>query len=276
MVRGLVLVLLLPLAAFAQRVVSLAPGVTEIVFAIGAGDRLVGVTRYCDHPPAASRLARVGGRLDLDVEKLMALKPDIVFLYPENRSRLGSLLGSTRLVVVPHRSLADLYEAIRLIAASLGRKSRGMELELEIRSRLAKVAERSRGLPRQRVLLVISRESIQLRNMYLIGRSDFINDILSLAGGENAYEGAVPYPVVSVESVLAMAPAFIVELSAFYEGFPEKGILRNWLRFEQIPAVRKGNIRFVRDNFWLRPGPRVGMLAEELQRLLHPAAGGQI
>lgn len=257
-------------SAVPQRIVTLAPGLTEIVFALGRGADLVGVTRFCDFPQAARTLPRVGGLLDLDLEMVLSRQPRTIILYPEMVPRLRALRSRARLLVVSHGTLADLYDSIRQIAAELHEQPSGERLCRRIETRLKRISVAVGSRPRQKTLLIAGRESVQLRNMVLIGRRDFINDVLAVCGGENAYRGAIPYPIVSLESVLAMDPGCVVELSAFYEGLPENVVRRHWAAFPRLRAVVDKRIHFVRENHWLRPGPRVSHIADELLNILHP------
>jgi iron complex transport system substrate-binding protein len=253
-----------------QRIITLAPALTEIVYSLGHGSQIVGNTRYCDWPLAARKIPKVGGLLDLDLEKVVALKPDLVILYPESQERLRPLLDRRKLLVVPHASLSDLYAGISAIARALGADHTGIELCRAIQNGLAVVSSRGKLVPKRSTLLIAGRESAQLRNLYLIGKGDFINEILDLAGGRNGYCGTLPYPLVSLESIVAMNPQCIVELSAYYEGIRESEVRSIWSHYCLIDAVREHRLFFVQETFWLRPGPRVVQIAEGFLKLLHP------
>ena len=176
-------------AAFSQRVISLAPGLTEIVFAIGRGDTLVGVTKFCDYPEAARKIPKVGGFLDVSMEALVALAPDIVVAYPEHAGRMKALPPQVRLVIVRHDRLSDLLRSIREIGRVLGGEKEAARLVDAIRDRLHRVALRVRGKRRVRTLCIAGRNADELKNMFIFGRNDFLNELLEIAGGTNAYRG---------------------------------------------------------------------------------------
>lgn len=261
-------------SAPAQRLVSLAPGLTEIVFALGRGDALVGVTKFCDYPPAAGKIAKVGGFLDFSPEALLALAPDVVLAYPEHARRLQSLPAAVRVLTLGHARLADLLASMTEIGRALGRDEEAARLVGSIRRRLRRVAGQVAGRDKVRALFVAGRSPDELRNMFIIGRRDFLNDLLETAGGVNAYQGPIGYPSVSLETVIALAPEFIFEISAHSEGIADEKVFALWRPLAMVPAVANRRVRVIRDPAWLRPGPRVAEVAEELARQLHPARAG--
>jgi len=260
---------------FSQKVVSLAPGVTEIVFALGRGDKLVGVTKFCDYPAAANKIDKIGGFLDINMEALVALAPDIVITYPEHAEKLKFLRARAKIVTVRHGRLADLLHSILAIGRALDSEDRARQLVDSLQEKMRAIAARVKGRKKMRTLLIAGRSADELKNMYIIGKKDFINDLLEIAGGTNAYEGDVDYPSISLESVIFLNPDFIFEISAHYEGIADKKIFDLWQPYRMVDAVAKGQIRIIKDSFWLRPGPRVGQIAEELASILARAEDRQ-
>lgn len=258
------------MVVFPQRVVSLAPGLTEIVFAVGRGATLVGVTKFCDHPPAARKIEKVGGFLDVSMEALLALDPDFVIAYPEHAARMKALPPRVRVVTVGHDRLADLLASMLEIGRVLDGEKEAERLVESIRRRLSRVALRVRGEPRPRVLFIAGRNADELKNMFIIGNNDFLNDLLRSAGGMNAYRGGIAYPSISLETVIRLDPEFIFEISSHYEGIADERILALWRPLFMVSAVNGGRVRIIRDPSWLRPGPRVADVAEQLSQLLHP------
>jgi iron complex transport system substrate-binding protein len=262
-----------PFGLFSQRVVSLAPGLTEIVCALDRGGALVGVTKFCDYPQAVRKIAKVGGLLDFNVEALIALAPDVVVAYPEHAARLRLLPKRVRLITVAHRNLLDLRRAIRTIGMALGSERQAEHLLQTIDLQLRDVSRRVAGKRKVSALLIAGRSAGELKNMFIIGNGDFLNELLVIAGGVNAYVGNVAYPSISLEAAIFLDPEFIIEISAFQEGIAEERILRLWQSSGMVQAGGRGQVRVVKDSSWLRPGPRVGLVAEALAAMLHPAAG---
>jgi iron complex transport system substrate-binding protein len=269
--------LLFASALFPQRVVSLAPAVTEIVFALGKGDQLVGVSKFCDFPDQAKKIAKVGGFLDVNLEALLALSPDIVIAYPEHLERLEPLRSRTSLLLVRHRSLSDLFDSILAIGRSLRADEEAHALAAEMKSRLAAIAAANKNQEKTRVLIIAGRNADELRNMLVVGRHDFLNELVEIAGGVNAYQGEVSYPNISLETVLFLDPDVILEISSFYEGIDDERILNLWRPFTMLRAVRNQRIMIIKQSFWLRPGSRVALIAAELADIFASAkAGGKM
>ena len=254
---------------FSQRIVTLAPALTEIVFALGKGNQIVGNTRFCDFPIAARRVTKVGGLIDFNLELFVSLKPEVVIVYPELYEKVKFIGNRSSLILVHHASLNDLFSSIQLIAEALSVPERGQKMIQGISSQLKEVQNRLHGKTSPRAMLIAGRNPDDLRNVYIIGKQDFLNEILEISGGVNAYRGTIAYPSVSMESIIAMNPDWIIELSAFHESLSETEIGNLWQRYGMLRAVQRRHVRFIRDNFWLRPGPRVALIAENLYRLFH-------
>lgn len=250
--------------AFPQRVVSLAPGLTEIVFALGKGGALVGVTKFCDYPPAAANIKKIGGFLDVNIEAMISLDPDTILMYPEHYDKMGPLKKQARMVVVRHGRLADLLQSIIDIGRALNAEVEAEKLVSSIRNKLQSVSDQVKGMRKIRTILIAGRNIAELKNMYIIGKNDFINDLLEISGGTNAYDGGINYPSISIESVIFLNPEFIFEISAHYQGISADKIFDLWKPYDMIQAVAKKQIKLIKNSFWLRPGPRVGLIADEL------------
>ncbi len=250
----------------AERIVTLAPALTEIVYELGKGDSLVGNTNYCNYPSKAKYIKRVGGMLDINLEILVSLKPDFIIFYSEMYEKIKFMKDKSKLVVVKHTNLKDIYDGIEIIAKALHLESKGKELigfmKSELRN-LQKEAER-KSTQKSKVLLIIGRSRDNLSNMYIIGAKDFLNELLGYAGGINAYQGNIDYPSVSIESIVSMNPQVIIELSAFNEGIEDQKILDQWKKFPFISAVKNNRIKIVRDSMWVIPGPRVPQIARQM------------
>jgi len=253
---------------YGKRIVSLAPAITEIVFALGKGDRIVASTKFCNYPGEAKKIPRIGGLMDVNLEVLISKKPDIIFLYPEYYERIKIMEKRTKLVIVKHTDLNDLFEGVETISKALDIEARGKALVSKIKHQLNQTRQRQtvslKGKKKVKALLIIGRNPDKLTNMYIVGARDFLNELLDVAGGVNAYSGNINYPSISIESVLAMNPDVIIELSAFNEGIKEEKVLGLWKKFPYISAVKKGKIKIIKNSVWLIPGPRVSQIAEKM------------
>ena len=214
--RILITILVLNFNLQARRIITLAPALTEIVFALGDGEQLVGNTRFCDFPPEAKTIAKVGGLMDLNVEMIIDLKPDIVILYPESLDKIKILQNKIELLVVRHNTLDHITQSIISISRMLGKEKKATHLVSGIRETLHKIQNRARTYKKKRTLLIAGRNPDQLRNMTIIGKKDFLNTVLEIAGGVNAYSGNIDYPSISIESIFSMNPDHIIEFSVFF------------------------------------------------------------
>ena len=261
-----------------SRIVSLAPSITEILFALDLGDGVVGVTRYCDHPPEAATRAKVGGYYDPNYEAIVALAADLVILLPEHeepRARLAALGIET--LAVGNGTTTGIVDSILTVGARCGAEAKAGEIVADIRARLARVAERTRGLPRSRVLVSVGRAmgSGGLKDVYFAGEGTLYDEAISLAGGENACRGGgAPYPKLTAEGVLLLDPDAIVDLVADLEanGWSEDAVLADWRSIPGARAVETGRVHILAKVYAVRPGPRFVFLVEDLARILHPEA----
>jgi len=258
-------------SARANRIVSLAPSITEILFGLGLKERIVGVTAYCDYPPEAKTLPRVGGFRDFNLEALLALKPDLVLATRDGNlardlSRLREL--GVRVQTFEPSTLEGVLEEIEAIGEETGAEATAVALAAECRKKLALVQERTRGLPRVKVLFVYGEDPL-----VLAGKGTFADDLIRKAGGINiAGDSSIPYPRFSLEEVLARAPEVIVESAMGTEAETLARARANWSRWPSLPAVREGRIAAIGADLVARPGPRLFEGLIQMAGRLHPQA----
>ena len=256
------------------RLVSLAPSLTEIVFALGRGDWLVGVTEFCDYPPAARSRPKVGGTATPNAERIVQLRPSLVLITADGNplhtvARLGEL-GLPVFAVTPE-SLPGILTSIQVLGRVLRADGAAAGLVQGIQDRVAAVRRAVQGRPRPRVLYLVWPDPL-----VAAGPGTFVNDLLEVAGGENIVrERTVPYPHLGWEEVVGRAPEVILVSAHRDQDRPAAGgsaLRTTWSRWQSIPAVRSGRILEVPSDTILRPGPRVVEGLEELARAIHPEA----
>jgi len=261
-----------------QRIVSTAPNLTEVLFALGVGDRVVGVTPYCNYPPEARDLPKIGGLLDPNFEALVALEPDLVVLLQSAAHHCPALerLGLNTLIV-PHRNLEGVLQAITMLGTAVGREEQAERIVADFRKRLGRVEQRVAGRERPRVLVVIERDYAAGLDSMTVAASDASYDlydrVIEIAGGQNACpRTAAPFPPVSTEGLLWMNPEVIVELvpPAAERSLDLEAIRRQWQELPELKAVKNGRVYVIDDDFAMIPGPRFVRLIEKLAKLLHP------
>ena len=251
----------------AARVVSLAPSVTEIVYALGAGDRLVGVCGQCDFPPDVQRVTRVGGYVVPSVEAVLAVRPDLVVVVPSpgNRESVRAIERvGVPVLVTQDRTLADLWQAMQAIAAALGLPAEGEKLVADVSRRLGEVHARVQALPPRRVLIVVGHDPL-----VAVGGGTMQDELLTLAGGTNvAADAGTVWPTITLELVVARAPEVIVDSAM---GTEQAGRTL-FAGLTTVPAVRADRVVALRGDTLLRAGPRVPEAAAALAAVIHPEA----
>lgn len=256
-----------------QRIISLIPAVTEMLFALGAGDRVVAVSSFDKYPPQVEKLQRVGALLDPDLERILALRPDLVAVYG-SQADLRKQLDRARvpMFVYSHAGLADVTATIEALGERIGRPQRARELNAAIERQLAAVRERVEGKTRPRTLVVIGRDRFALRGIYASGGYGFVHDMLTAAGGENVFADVRQQAVqATTELIIARRPDVILELHA--DPMTPSDAQREretWTQLSSVPAVRTGRIYPIVDARTVIPGPRVGEGVEVIASMLHP------
>jgi iron complex transport system substrate-binding protein len=250
-----------------ERVVSLAPNVTEILFALSVEDRLIGVTHQCNYPPAATAKPKVGDTLNPSLETLIVFKPDLVIGTAEgNRRETIDLMerAGIPLYGTHANSVAEIFESIRRIAGLMGVDESGERLAGALEARLARLEQRLAGARRPRVLV-----AIWLDPLITAGGDTFLNDVLRRAGAESVTSSlSDSWPRLSLEAVIERDPDYLV-LPRLHSLQARLDDLRARPAWRNVRAVEAGRIVWL-DEALLRPGPRIVSAIEDLAAALHP------
>jgi cobalamin transport system substrate-binding protein len=251
---------------FSRRIVSLAPSLTETVFALGFGDRLVGVTNHCDYPAAAKNLPKVGDFMSPSLEVIAAQRPDLVIgvvgAIDPAKAREMERLG-LNVALVSLSTVSEILTSFKRIATLLGDAEAGERLVRKLTLQFDKVTNRVAHTPRRSTLMVVG-----LRPLVAVGGKNFLDELITLAGGANIARNA-PQPWLNLpdEYVVAKAPQIIIEAGM---GSDTAAPARHWSDLKSIPAVKERRVYTYNSDKILRPGPRIGDGLEELARLIHP------
>lgn len=263
---------LVKIPAKVQRIVALAPSVTEILYDLGEGKKLVGVTRYSDYPEAAKALPRVGSYVRLDLERIVALRPDICFGIregnPKQQVEQIQALGIPVYIIDP-RNLGGIMAAIKGMGAALGASGPAASLTREMSVRIAEV-RRLAGTSsfRPRVFFQVDAAPI-----ITAGTNTFTHELITLAGGQNLGAGPVPYPRLSWEEVLALDPEIVV-ITSMSGGQSPESLKAQWRQWPQLNAVRHNRLYVVDSGLFDRPTPRLVQGLEALAAIIHPELYG--
>lgn len=250
-----------------RRIISLAPSLSETLFALGLGGRVVGVDDYTAWPPEVAGKARLGGLIDPNLERIVSLRPDLAVVLPSEREVAGKLerLGIATLTVRTD-TLDDVESGFRLIARRCGVAAAGERLAARWRADLA-----PRPVPGSpRVMLSIDRQRGRLAGILAAARGTFYDELLGRLGAINVFaDAATPYPQVGLEEVVARAPEAILELRAAPASAGLAAALAgDWRRLGALPAVRNGRIEVIAGDFVSVPGPRLPLLYQRMRQAL--------
>jgi len=283
--RGVAIALLVLLAsatgrsqpqAIPARIVSTSPSITETLFALGLGDRVVGVSIYCRYPTAVSALPKVGTFLKPDAETIARLKPDLVLIHKGPNNVLTQLrtLG-IKTAVVDRASLPGVFASIREISTAADVADRGERLASDVTAGLDRVKASVAGRTRRKILIIVGRRTGTLTDIVGVGPASYLHDIATIAGGSNVLASStLEYPRISMETVISLAPDVIVDVGEMGESPADSDRRRQvaeglWRGQTLVKAVRDGAVHAVHDEAFVVPGPRIVEVARTMARWLH-------
>ncbi len=256
-----------------SRIVCMSPAAVEMVFAVGAGERVVGIPEFTQHPPEALDLPVCGGYHNPNYERIMTLAPDLILTQgeAERMTRFGRQTA-IEVLALPLTGLESIQAAILRVGRVVEREARAQQVVAGLRERLDRIREVSAGRPRVPVVIVTWREPGALADIGVVGPGGFLHDLVEVAGGRNVFRDlSSEYSVVSKEALLTRAPEVVVELHGEGEDsrLAESEVLRVWQGLPTLPAVRNGRVYAVEASYAMVPGPRVVQLAERLFEVFH-------
>ncbi len=267
--------LLIPQApAVPRRIVSLVPSVTEMLFAIGAGDAVIGVSSFDNYPPAVESRTKVGGLVDPDFERILSLRPDLVIVYGMQNPITERLArANIPVFTFQHSELADILRVMRELGARVGRAEAANARAADIERQIAGIRARTAGLAKPKTMLVFERETDSLRGMFGSGGVGFLHDMLQIAGGVNVFADVPRESIqITTEQAIATAPEVILEFRSGPDWTPARATRERgaWRALGSLPAVRNGRVHILTDEMLSVPGPRVADAVLAIAKVLHP------
>ncbi|MFW5450169.1 MAG: ABC transporter substrate-binding protein [Methylophagaceae bacterium] len=259
-----------------QKIISLAPSITETIFALGLGNKVIAVTDYCDFPSQVLNLPKVGGFINPNLEAIVALQPDLVILLANQQQTIDQLQQlNIPVLSVYTTTLADIKQTIDSIGQRTQHQQQSQQLLTTINQKIMWIEQQVSGLTRPRVMITMGHSigSEHMKNVFIAGQNDFYNDLITLAGGNNAYQDSqINVPSLSIEGILQLNPQVIIDI------FPEANdhhanlnqVLKQWHALKYIDAVQYNRIHIIEQDYATTPGPRVFLLLEQFARLIHP------
>jgi iron complex transport system substrate-binding protein len=254
---------------------------TETLFALGVGDRVVGVSQFCNYPPEVQKLPKVGSYITPDAEAIARLSPDLVVLQRGSSELIDRLNGlHIAFIEVPHSTLEDIFTEIQLIGRAAGVPDRSTSLIAQIKGSLDAIQSKAKAMPSPRALVIVDRQQGTLDNLIAVGPNNYVNQILEIAGGTNvlAQPGLPQYPRISLETVLRANPDVIIDLSGTQETDAARkasraGTLALWDQYRDLTAVKNGHVYAGTADSLVVPGPRTPIATQRLFDFVHGIGG---
>ena len=259
------------------RIVSTAPSITEMLYELELGDRVIGVTTYCHYPPEVRNKPKIGTYLNPNFETTLALKPDLVVVLKEHRE-LGEKLRGFGLPVLElqHNTLQGIYQSMLELGERAGATKIAEGRVASMQARLEAVRKRAEGLPRRSVMFIVGRTPATVEDLMAVGSNSFLNELIDIAGGRNVFEDAVAYyPRIPREEVYARGPEVIIDMGDMGDTDDvteqqRREVVELWNQMPLLPAVKTGRVYGVADDIFVVPGPRVVQTAERFFLMIHP------
>ncbi len=276
---SLVLLAMATAAQVPQRIVSTAPSATEILYALGLGSRVVGVTTYCHYPPEVESKPKIGTYLQPNFEAILAARPDLVIVV-KNPVRLAERLErmGLRVLELSEETLPGIYASIARVAEAAGVAAAGQQLNRRIESDLRAIADKTAQFPKRSMMFIVSRTPGQIEGLMAVGRASYLNELIRIAGGRNIFDvTSSSYPKVSLEEVLSRNPEVIVDMGDMAEtrqvsDAHKRRVIELWRAHPSIAAVKRNAVFAVASDIFVVPGPRAVEAARAFVQMLHPDA----
>lgn len=271
-----------------KRIISMTPVGTEILYALGQGENVIGVTKFCDYPPEAAQKPNLGDFAALNFEALISMKTDLLVLQ-DMHEQFTLQLDDLKIpyVILKQDTIADIYDSIAAVGRICGQDEKAAQLVADIKEEIAGIRAKTASLPRRKTMVCVSRELSEpmITTFYVAGKGNFYDELIDLAGGDNVWtKGRVVYPQVSLEGLIQLNPEVIIDLvgeRTFYHSkdkidldkvFNETYLREQWLKSARVRAVADKHIGILNGTVYLRPGPRVATILRAFAKTIHPEA----
>ena len=260
-----------------QRIIFAAPAVTETLFALGLGDRVVGVTDFCHFPAEARKKPKIVGYLRPSLETIVSLRPDLVIAERSPSNLVAQLAGlKISAVEVDFKTLPDILASFQKIADAAGVPERGLALRHSTNHQMDQIRSRLTASDRPKMMFVVGRTPGTLTGIIVVGGASYLSELMGIAGGVNAFTDATAaYPKVTLEEVLARDPDIILDRadmadqSAATEA-QKRAVINLWRAYPKLKAVKHDRVVFGISDIFFVPGPRIVDAAQAFAKMLHP------
>ena len=271
-----IILLLVQISCFAEqqyprRIVSLSPGITEILYELGLGDRIAGVTDYCDYPDGVKGKARVGGYLDTNYEAIILLEPDLVIIpavYSEEIKDVFKEAG-IEYITVDMLTVDGILVTIEEIGRKCGTEKKADEVIRRIHADISGLRKKVKEGPPARFMIVVGRNRGTFENLYIAGKNTFYGELLDIMGCENVYtESDISYPAISLEGVIRLNPDVVIEMLPDIPDEKKGEIIGEWAFLKDVNAVKNGRVYVFNEDYVCIPGPRFTLILNNIVDIL--------
>lgn len=257
-----------------QRIISMSPAITEFLFEIGVGNRIVGITDFCIYPPAIAGIPRVGGFLNPNLERLVSLKPDLIILNNDSAKLQDHARNlGIKTLKLSMLDLDNILKSVLILGNELGAEESAQALHDNLKHGIEYYQAKVKEKKKKSALIILADSSEMLKDLFAAGKGTFLDELLTLAGGENILTSALSnYPKLTKEFIVSRSPEIIIEAIprpdfSLKEGNSHKS---HWGNYTTIQAVKDNNIHFVIYDFILIPGPRLLQIVDAFAKAIHP------
>jgi iron complex transport system substrate-binding protein len=253
-----------------SRIISFAPSITETLFALFLGNRVVGVSNFCKYPPEVEKIQKIGGYTNPNYEAVLRLKPDLAILLQEHLQMLDFLKkNKIDYLLVDNHNLASILQSIILIGKKCGKSEKADSIVKSVRSAMFRDSTGNRSPPK--VLLCVDRNDQgcgKIIRAYAAGTETFYHDLLKMAGMDNALHGSkIAYPQISAEGIISMEPDIIIDIAMRPDGGESENFKTDWQSLPMVPAVKNNLVFCLEGDYLTIPGPRILKTLSDLQRI---------
>ena len=260
-----------------QRIVSTAPSITEMLYSLGLGNRVVGVTTYCHYPPEVRQKPKIGNYMNPNFETILATKADLIVVLREHRGLVKQLRDfGLPVIALQHNDLTGIYQSLVSLGEVTGTSDRAAKQVDRLQSELAAIRRRTTSLTRRSVMFVIGRTPETVADLVVVGRGSFLNELIAIAGGRNIFEDTLAYyPRIPHEEIYARGPEVIIDMGNMGTTYQittdrHEVVTELWKKMPKLPAVQTGRVYPVTEDLFVVPGPRVVETTRRFVGMIHP------
>ena len=258
------------------RIISLAPSITETLYALDLINNVVGVTRFCKYPPEATNITSVGGYSDPSFETMVSLKPTLIISLSEHKKVRQQLAPfQIQTLTLNNRSIEGIINSIQTIGKATKKEDQAAQLTKNLRAEIKVITKETSALYKPSVLITVGRQldSKKISEIVIAGHDGFYSEMIAIAGGENAYKGEIAFPTLSGEGIININPDIIIDIipNPDQKQLDKLAITQQWKTSYDISATRNNRIHVLDDNYMVIPGPRFIKIIRRLVKIFHPS-----